>query len=83
MVPHCWMIEAMKMVRIADNIVNVFENSKETWITEQTACNESLGEVDIGRGIFQGDSFLSLLFVVVLIHLPITLNETDLRCITS
>ena len=29
MVPHCWMIEAMKMVRIADNIVNVFENSKK------------------------------------------------------
>ena len=83
MVPHCWMIEAMKMVRIADNIVNVFENSKETWITEQIACNESLGEVDIRRGIFQGDSFSSLLFVVVLIHLPIILNETDLRYITS
>ena len=29
MAPHCWMIEAMKMVRIADNIVNVFENSKK------------------------------------------------------
>ena len=30
MVPHRWMIEAMKMVEIADNIVNLFENSKET-----------------------------------------------------
>ena len=47
MVPLCWMIEAMKMVRTADNIMNVFENSKETWITELIACNESLGEVDI------------------------------------
>ena len=52
MVPHCWMIEAMKMVRIAYNIVNLFENSKETWITELIACNESLGEVDIWRGSF-------------------------------
>ena len=51
------MIEAIKMVRIVDNIVNLFENSKETWRTELTACNESLGEVDIRRGIFQGDSF--------------------------
>ena len=57
MVPHGWMIEAIKMVRIVDNIVNLFENSKETWRTELTACNESLGEVDIRRGIFQGDSF--------------------------
>ena len=47
MVPLCWMIEAMKMVRIADNIMNVFANSRETWITELIACNENLGEVDI------------------------------------
>ena len=52
MVPHCWMIEATKMVRIAYNIVNLFENSKETWIAELIACNESFGEVDIWRGSF-------------------------------
>ena len=27
---HYWMIEAMKMVGIADNIMNLYENSKET-----------------------------------------------------
>ena len=53
------MIEVMK---IASNIVSLFENSKETWRTELIACNESLGEVDITRGIFQGDSFSPLLF---------------------
>ena len=47
------------------------------------ACNESLGEVDIRRGIFQGDSFSSLLFVVVLIALSIILNKTDLEYETS
>ena len=46
---HGRIIEAMKKVGIADNIVNLFENSKETWRTELTACNESLGEVDIRR----------------------------------
>ena len=30
MLPHRWLIEAMKMVGIADNIVNLFENNKET-----------------------------------------------------
>ena len=73
----------LEIVGIADNIVNVFQNSKETWIKELVACNESLGEVDIRRGIFQGDSFSPLLFVVVLIPLSIILNETDLGYVTS
>ena len=42
MFPHSWTIEAMKMVGIADNIVNIFENSKETWITDLIASTESL-----------------------------------------
>ena len=42
-----------------------------------------LEEVDIRRGIFQGDSFSPLFFVVVLIPLLIILNETDLRYVTS
>ena len=83
MVPHCWLIQAMKMFRIADNLVNLFEDSKEAWRTELIACNESLGEVDIRRGIFQGDSFSPLLFVVVLMPLSIILNEADLGCVTS
>ena len=83
MVLHRWMIEAMKMVGTTDNIVNLFENNKETCRTELTACNESLGEFDIRRGIFQGDSFSPLLFVVVLIPLSIILNKTDLGYVTS
>ena len=76
MVPHRWMIEAMKIVGITDNIMSVFENSKETWRTKLIACNASLGEVDIRRGNFQGDSFSPLLFVVVLIPLSIILYVT-------
>ena len=83
MVPHFWTIEVMKIVGIADNIVNVFQNSIETWKTELIACHESLGEVDIRRGIFQGDCFSPLLFVVLLIPLLIILNETDFGYVTS
>ena len=83
MLPHSWTTEAMKMVGIANNIVSIFENSKETWKTELIACNESLGEVDIRRGTFQGDCFSPLLFVVLLIPLSIILNKTDLGYVTS
>ena len=69
MVPDRWFIEAMKMVGIADNLVNLFENSSETWGTELIACNEYLWEVDVSGRIFQGDSFSPLLFVVVFIPL--------------
>ena len=66
MVSHRWMIKAMKMVGITDNIVNLFENSKETLRTELIACNKSLGKVDIRRRIIQVDSFSPLLFVIIL-----------------
>ena len=78
MVLHGCMIEAMKMVGIANNIANLFDNSKETWRTEMTACHESLGEVDIRRGIYQGDSFSPLLFAAVLIPLfKILMRQTS------
>ena len=77
------MIEAMEMVGIAYNIVNLFENTKETWRTEMIACSETLVEVDIRRGIFQGHSFSPLLFVVILMSLSIILNETDLGYVTN
>ena len=68
MVPPGWMIKAMKMVGIADNIVNLFENSKETWRAELTTCNESRGEVDIRRGIFWGILF-HLCFLLLFLYL--------------
>ena len=82
MVPHHWMIEAIKMVGITNNIMNLFENRKETWRTELITCKETLGEVDIRRGIFQVDSFSPFLFLVVLIPISIILNEIDLRYVT-
>ena len=52
------MIEAVKMVGIADNIESLFENSKETWRTEVAVCNESLGEVDMRRDFSGGFFFI-------------------------
>ena len=45
------------------------------WRTELTSCGEVLGEVNIRRGIFQGDSLSPLLFVVALIPLSLVLRS--------
>ena len=71
------------MVVIEDNIVKLFKNSKETWGIDLITLNESLGQVNIKRVIFQVDSFSSLLFVIVLKPLLIILNEIDFEYVTS
>ena len=54
MVLRRWLVEAMKVVGIVDNIVNLFKKRKETWRTELLACNESLvWKFIIGEGSFR------------------------------
>ena len=78
MVPHSWLIETLKMVGIASNIRETLETSMKNWKTELTANGQSLGEIEIKRGIFQGDSLSPLLFVIVLIPLSLVLRDTKL-----
>ncbi len=53
--------------------------SMEKWKTVLTANGEVLGEVNLKRGIFQGDSLSPLLFVMIMIPLSILLREEDKR----
>ena len=46
------------------------------WKTNLYAGGSFLGTVDIKRGIFQGDSFSPLLFVIILIPLTMVLRES-------
>ena len=48
----------------------------KNWRVELTCNNENLGEVEIKRGIFQGDSLSPLLFVIALIPLTQILKAT-------
>lgn len=47
MVPHSWLIKCLNLLRAADNISALINNSISTWKTELTAAEIFLGEVNI------------------------------------
>ena len=63
MVPHSWIIHTMKMVGMADNVVEFITRSMPRWKTNLYSDGKLLGSVNIKRGIFQGDSLSPLLFL--------------------
>ncbi len=50
---------------------------KEEWKLSLTSNGEKLGDVDIKRGIFQGDSLSPLLFVLSMISLSLLLRKVN------
>ncbi len=66
MVPHSWIIKCMTMFGAAKNVTKLLQSSMERWKTELTAGGKTLCEVNIRRGIFQGDSLSTLLFIISL-----------------
>ena len=75
MVQHSWLEECLEIFGIADNVKKLLSNSMKTWRTELTSCGESLGDVQIKRGIFQGDLLSPLLFVLALTPMPMVLRN--------
>ena len=71
MVPHSWILKYLEMVGAAKNMISIISNSMVNWKTVLTSGGMALGQVDIRRGIFQGDSLSPLLFIVIM--LPLTL----------
>ena len=76
MVPHSWILECMSMFGIAKNMEEFLKNSMANWKTELFVYGQSLGQVNIKRGIFQGDSLSPLLFVLCMIPLTLLLRQT-------
>ena len=77
MIPHPWILECLGLVGTAQNVKNLLANSMNGWKTELTSNGESLGNVDIKRGIFQGDSLSPLLFVIAMIPLTLILRKCE------
>ena len=78
MVPHSWIIKTLSTFGIADNVIRLLRHSMSHWKTKLFANGNFLGTVKIKRGIFQGDSFSPLLFVIALIPLTYILRGTKM-----
>ena len=75
MVPHSWIKECLEFSGVAENIKNLLVSNMEKWRVMLCAWNSELGEVDIKRGIFQGDSLSPLVFASALIPLSLILRK--------
>ena len=75
MVPHSWIKECLELFGVAENIKTSLVNSMEQSRVMLCARNSELGQVDIKRGIFQGDSLSPLMFVLALIPLSLIFRK--------
>ena len=77
LVPHSWVNECMEMFGIAENLRTFLPKSMQQWRLSLTTNSEDLGEVNVRRGIFQGDSVLPLLFVLSMLPLSLILKKVN------
>ena len=63
-VPHSWIKECMEIFGIAKNVRDFLVDSMDKWKLSLTSNGKELGDVEVKRGIFQGDSLSPLLFMV-------------------
>ena len=75
--PHSWINECVELFRTAKIVRNFLEKSMEQWKLSLTSNGEDLGEVDVKRGIFQGDSLSPLLFVLSMVPLMLILRKPN------
>ena len=74
MVPHAWIIKALKLIGAAPNVIVLLKSTMIDWKTELTSGEVNLGEVNINREIFRGDPLSPLLYVISLIPLTLVLR---------
>ena len=78
MVPNSWIVATMGTVDLAGNIIGIIKQNINKWKTNLYADGKLLRSVPIRRGIFQGDSFSPLLFVIALLPLTDILRKTTM-----
>ena len=75
MVPHSWILKCLEMAGAAKNMISIISNSMVDWKTVLTSGGMALRQMDIRRGIFQGDSLSPLLFIVIMLPLTLVLRK--------
>ena len=77
LVPHSWVNECMEMFGTAENLRTFLQKSMQQWRLSLMTNGEYLGEVNVKRGIFQGDSLSPLLFVLSMAPLSLILKKKN------
>ena len=61
MISHSWLLQSLGCVQEYENIVEFIRKSMKNWNTNLKSCGEYLGNVNIRRDTFQGDSLSPVL----------------------
>ena len=75
MVPHSWLIECLEIYGAEENTIKFLKNTMAHWKTILTSSGTRLAEVNIRRGIFQGDALSPLLFIIAMIPMTKVLQR--------
>ena len=71
MIPHAWMFKASILIWTAPTVIALLKSTMIDQKTELVSQGTNLGEVNIKRGIFRGDSWSRLVFIMALTPLTI------------
>ena len=74
-VPHRWILECLDMLGIVDNVRSFSKKSMKKWKLLLSSNRSDSCEVNINRGIFQGDSLSPLILVIWMISLSLVLRK--------
>ena len=74
MVPRMSMIKALKLIDAAPNVIALIKSTLIDRKTELILGRISVGEVNINKDTFQGDSLSLLLFIISLVALTLVLR---------
>ena len=70
MVPYVWIIKALKLMgNLSPNVIALLKSTMVDLKTKLISGDINLGEVNINRGIFQGECSSPLLFIISVIPL--------------
>ena len=75
MIPHNWISEFLEVFGVAENPKNFLVRSMNKWTLKLMSNGVSSGNVEIRRGIFQGDSLSPLPLVLCVVQLSFILRK--------
>ena len=76
MVPYAWIIKDLKLIdHLLPNVIALLKSTMVDLKTKLISADINLGEVNIDRAIFQGESSSPLLFIISVILLRLALRR--------